>query len=116
MAVPDFLRSGIRNRGRFTPGHSAETPDLCKDGSRIKHHSRTVRQISGNREWPITTAGNGALSSAHRTGDFSMTRPTFSVIHRSPVAPLHAFQQAAAFHQQGRFSEAGSLYELVLET
>ncbi len=44
-----------------------------------------------------------------------MTRPTFSVIHRGPVAPLHAFQQAAAFHQQGRFSEAGSLYELVLE-
>ena len=45
-----------------------------------------------------------------------MTRATFSVLHRSAVGPLQAFQQATAFHQQGRFSEAGSLYELVLET
>src|SRR6266516_4129823 len=44
-----------------------------------------------------------------------MSRPTFSVIHRSPVGPLQAFQQAAAFHQQGRFPEAEPLYQKVLE-
>ncbi len=43
-----------------------------------------------------------------------MTRPTFSIIHQSPVGPAQAFQQAAAFHQQGRFPEAESLYEIVL--
>src|SRR6266571_3054674 len=43
-----------------------------------------------------------------------MIRPTFSIIHQSPVGPAQAFQQAAAFHQQGRFPEAESLYEIVL--
>ncbi len=45
-----------------------------------------------------------------------MTRPTFSVVHRSPVGPQQAFQQAAAFHRQGRFREAEPLYQIVLET
>jgi protein O-GlcNAc transferase len=45
-----------------------------------------------------------------------MTRPTFSVIHRSPVGPQQAFQQAAAFHRQGWFRQAEPLYQIVLET
>jgi hypothetical protein len=44
-----------------------------------------------------------------------MTRPTFSVIHRNPIVPVQAFQQAAGFHRQGRVREAETLYEAVLQ-
>jgi tetratricopeptide (TPR) repeat protein len=44
-----------------------------------------------------------------------MSRPTFSLIHRTSVGPLGAFQQAVAFHRQGRVREAEPLYRAVLE-
>lgn len=43
-----------------------------------------------------------------------MTRPAFPVIH-NPVGPREAFQQAVAFHRQGRFQEAEPLYQIVLK-
>src|SRR5713101_3605462 len=66
-----------------------------------------------HRDWWKRCAPNTDRAT---TGDLSMTQPTVSVIHRSAVGPLQAFQQAAAFHRQGRVREAEPLYQVVLET